>query len=118
MAAFGSRGVTYLNFDRDWRQGFSASLRRSDQGLLGDFAERPAALEGRLVRVRGWIELKPGPTIDLSSAGLIEIIEDGEAPAGAFDGASRRRARGRAGRSEPLGQAPGSRPDTDQIGIG
>jgi micrococcal nuclease len=97
------RGVTYLNFDRDWRQGFSVSLRRSDQGLLGAFADRPATLEGRLVQARGWIELKPSPTIDLSSAGLIEIIEDGGLPERALDGAPRRRRAGRAGRPE---QAP------------
>ena len=68
------RGVVYLNFDVDWRKGFSASLRRADRSLLGDFADRPKALSGQSVRVRGWIELKPGPTIDLSSAGLIEFI--------------------------------------------
>jgi micrococcal nuclease len=105
------RGVTYLNFDRDWRTGFSASLRRSDLGLLGGFAERPAALESRLVRVRGWVEEKPAPSIDLSSAGLFEIIDDGEAPAGALDGGPRRSSRGRASPSGPLEQAPEPRHD-------
>jgi micrococcal nuclease len=102
------RGVTYLNFDRDWRTGFSASLRRSDLGLLGDFAERPTALEGRLVRVRGWIEEKPAPSIDLSSGGLFEVVGDDVDTAndGSGDDPSRRRVRGRAGRAGPIEQGP------------
>jgi hypothetical protein len=98
------RGVIYLNFDADWRQGFSVSLRRADRNLLGEFAERPKALEGASVRVRGWIEQRPGPTIDLSSAGLIELENVG-AGVGAIDPA--RRARRRPGSFE----APEARPD-------
>ena len=41
------RGVIHLNFDRNWRQAFSASLRNADRGLLGVFAGDPKALEGR-----------------------------------------------------------------------
>jgi endonuclease YncB( thermonuclease family) len=70
------RGVIYLNFDRNWRQGFAISLRRDDRNLLGDYAGNPAGLEGRSVRVRGWIEHCSGPVIDLSSAGEIEVIAD------------------------------------------
>ena len=61
------RGVIHLNFDRNWRQAFSASLRSADRGLLGLFASDPKALEGRHVRVRGWIEQRrAAPVIDLS----------------------------------------------------
>ena len=70
-----TRGTIYLNFDRNWRRGFSVSLRRDDSGLLAAFASDPKALEGRSVRVRGWIEQRgSAPAIDLSSAGLIEIV--------------------------------------------
>ncbi len=68
------RGTIYLNFDRDWRQGFAVSLRREDGHLLGDYASNPKRLEGRNVRVRGWLEQRGGATIDLSSAGLIEVV--------------------------------------------
>jgi micrococcal nuclease len=70
------RGIIYLNFDADWRRAFSASLRRGDRGLLGPDAGEPKALEGKLVRVRGWIEQRHGPTIELSTAGLIEVLEE------------------------------------------
>jgi len=70
------RDTIYLNFDRNWRRGFSVSLRRDDGGLLGTSAGNPGSLEGRSVRVRGWIDQRDGaPIIDLSTGGLIEVIE-------------------------------------------
>ena len=70
-----TRGRIYLNFDRNWRRGFSVSLRRGDAGLLGSYAGNPKTLEGRSVRVRGWIGQRGGaPVIDLSADGAIEIL--------------------------------------------
>ena len=70
------RGVVHLNFDRNWRKAFSASLRGADRGLLGMFAGDPQALEGRHVRVRGWIDQhRAAPVIDLSAAGSIEVLD-------------------------------------------
>jgi len=76
-----ARGTIYLNFDRNWRQGFAVSLRRADRQLLGAHAGDLKGLEGRSVRVRGWIEQRGGPVIDLSSGGDIEVIGDAKAPA-------------------------------------
>ena len=51
----------------------------ADRALLGDSADNPKALEGKVVRVRGWIERRSGafdgPVIDLSAGGLIEVLE-------------------------------------------
>jgi len=58
------RGTIYLNFGANWRQAFAVSLRRGDRGLLGAHAGDPKTLQGRLARVRGWIEQRHGPTID------------------------------------------------------
>ena len=70
------RGVIYLNFDRNWRQAFSASLRQDDRAMLGDHAAKPKGLEGKTVRVRGWIEQRGGaPAMDISSAGHIELAD-------------------------------------------
>ena len=81
------RGMIYLNFDADWRRAFSAALRRSDRGLLGGSAGNPKELAGRLVRVRGWIEQRTGtatgPTIELSTAGQIEVLDDPDPAAAA-----------------------------------
>ena len=71
-----TRGSIYLNFHRNWRRGFSVSLRRDDVGLLGTYAGKPKTLEGRKVRVRGWIDRRgSAPVIDLSAGGAIEILE-------------------------------------------
>lgn len=69
------REAIYLNFDRNWRRGFSVALRRNESGLLGAYAGNPKALEGRGVRVRGWIEQRGGaPVIDASAGALIEVL--------------------------------------------
>jgi micrococcal nuclease len=69
------RSMIYLNFARDWRRGFSVSLRRRDRNLLGAYAGDPRQLEGKPVRVRGWIRQGRNLDIELSQAGDIEVIE-------------------------------------------
>jgi len=82
-----ARGTIYLNFGTD-RQEFSVSLRRGDRALLGLYANDPKALEDRYARVRGWIEQRSGPTINLSTAGMIEVLN---APSDPTAGIGRRR---------------------------
>jgi micrococcal nuclease len=81
------RGMIYLNFDADWRRAFSVSLRRGDRGLLGPNAGDPKVLGGRLVRIRGWLEQRTGsangPAIELSTAGLIEVVDERDSGAAA-----------------------------------
>lgn len=76
------RGALHLNFSRDRRTGFSASLRGDDLQLLGIYRDDPSQLAGRRVRMRGWIELRPAPAIDLSAAGLVEVLDEPGAGAG------------------------------------
>ena len=72
--------MIYLNFDADWRHAFSVALRRADRDLLGSSGSNPKALQGRHVRVRGWIEQRSGastaPAIELSTAGLLEVLDE------------------------------------------
>jgi endonuclease YncB( thermonuclease family) len=76
-----TRGTIYLNFDRNWRRGFSVSLRRDDSALLGDHGDRPRTLEQKRVRVRGWIDERNGaPALDLSAAGMLEVLGEPAAP--------------------------------------
>jgi endonuclease YncB( thermonuclease family) len=76
-------GNIYLNFARNWRRGFSVSLRRDDASRHGAFADNPRGLEGRSVRVRGWIEQRRGaPIIDMSAGGLIALLETPARPDG------------------------------------
>jgi endonuclease YncB( thermonuclease family) len=74
-----TRGTIYLNFDVNWRRGFSVSLRRDDSALLDTYASNPKGLEGRTVRVRGWIGQRgDAPVIDLSAGGLLEVMGGGD----------------------------------------
>ena len=76
-----TRSTVYLNFGGTGRRrGFSVSLKLADRDRLGAFAANPKGLEGSLVRVRGWIAQRSGePAIDLSAAGDLEGIANGEA---------------------------------------
>ncbi len=107
------RGTIYLDFGAD-RRAFSASLRRADRALLGSSADNPKALEGKIARVRGWIERRSGafagPAIDLSTAGLVEILEG---PAATQPGEARTPGRGSGGARRqyaPQGQQPETKP--------
>jgi micrococcal nuclease len=66
------RGQVFLNFGEEWREDFTANVRRRIQSSNLDFK----ALEGRRVRVRGWIERRAGPAIDVHHSSQIEIVED------------------------------------------
>lgn len=89
-------GVIYLNFAADWRKALSIALQRRDRPLLGDFARNPRDLEGKTVRVRGWIEQRGrGPLVDLSAAGNMTVV------AGQDDGAGPLRRGGQAGAVRP-----------------
>jgi endonuclease YncB( thermonuclease family) len=71
-----TRGSIYLNFAADRRRGFSVSLKAADRDRLGAYAAAPWGLERRQVRVRGWIERRRGPVIDLSAAGELEVMTE------------------------------------------
>lgn len=69
-------GRAYLNFGRDWRRDFTASapprlLRRNAEA-----AKFLRSLEGRTVRVRGWLERRNGPFIEIASVDDIEVLDE------------------------------------------
>ncbi|MGE3229535.1 MAG: thermonuclease family protein [Hyphomicrobium sp.] len=74
-----TRQTVFINFGADWRRDFTATL----PGRIAEKSEEEAgwllALEGKSVRVRGWIERRNGPLIALGSADEIEVLEEGEA---------------------------------------
>jgi micrococcal nuclease len=67
-----ARGQIILSFGERRRSGFSVTFRRTDQPLPG--GARPKDLNGRAVLVRGWIDLRAGPIIDIDAGGHIEQI--------------------------------------------
>lgn len=68
------RARTYLNFGRDFGRDFAATVpRRAWQALKRDHPEK-AALRGRTVRVRGILEVRRGPTIEIAAPDMIELL--------------------------------------------
>ncbi len=65
------RDFIYLNFGREGRWDFSVAIRRSDRETIGHFGGDAKHLQGRRVEVRGWIEQRSGPLLDISIAGQI-----------------------------------------------
>lgn len=68
-------GRVFLNFGLDWRTDFTAV---ADEDAVERFAEAGLdlrALEGAVVRVRGWLFALNGPTIALDHPAQLEIVD-------------------------------------------
>ena len=69
------RGRVFLNFERDWRRDFTISLRSKVARRFRAEGLDPLDLEGRLVRVRGWLKEENGPMIEASHLEQIELLD-------------------------------------------
>ena len=70
------RTHVYLEFGEDWRRDTTAVIARR---LLRETNGKERSLdhlEGRRVRVRGWIELRYGPSLDLAAFEAIEVLPE------------------------------------------
>jgi endonuclease YncB( thermonuclease family) len=66
--------TTYLNFGRSWTHGFAAIIPGRTRPALETAGILLKSLENRRIRVRGFVEARPGPRIDVLRAGQIEIL--------------------------------------------
>ena len=68
--------TTYLNFGRNWTRDFAVTIPRRalDNLVAGGFV--PKSLENKRIRVRGFVEARSGPRIEVVRAGQIELIRD------------------------------------------
>ncbi|WP_026987570.1 thermonuclease family protein [Fodinicurvata fenggangensis] len=69
------RGRGYINFGADWREDFTIYLNPE---RLAEFEEASGPLDrlqGRRLRVRGWLVSYNGPMIELSYPEQIEVLE-------------------------------------------
>lgn len=92
------RGTVYINFGEDFRQDFTVMIRQQARRGMPEAGLVPQELAGRRIRVRGWIERRGGPMIEVSHASAIEVLapEAAEAAAAAKAPPARRRSRARA----------------------
>ena len=69
------KGRGYLNFGDDWREDFTVSIAPRDRRRFEADGIAVGDYEGRLVRVRGWIESFNGPMIEATHPEQIEVLE-------------------------------------------
>lgn len=69
-----SGGRVFLNFGRYWKEDFTAVIDGRAQRLFADSGIDPLVLEGALVRVRGWVDDRDGPRIEITHPEQIEVL--------------------------------------------
>jgi endonuclease YncB( thermonuclease family) len=66
--------TTYLNFGRNWTRGFAVTISRRMIGAFEAAGTSVKSLENRRIRVRGWVEARGGPRIEVLRVGQIELL--------------------------------------------
>lgn len=77
-----SRGRVYLNFGTNWRQDFTARipLKRAKPSRLHHNKSTALPKKAERIRVRGWIELRGGPLMEIVHFGQIERLDRSDSP--------------------------------------
>jgi hypothetical protein len=66
---------TYLNFGTDYATDFTLAISARDRKLFDAMPWRLEDLIGRRLRIRGWLELRGGPLIEITYPEQIEVVE-------------------------------------------
>jgi micrococcal nuclease len=81
-----TKARTYINFGRDWRRDFTAGIEPRVLRANPEWAKTLAGLEGKRVEVRGFIQYRNGPYIDIEDPSQImpagEVLPGRSPPSG------------------------------------
>src|SRR3954447_15666180 len=66
--------TTYLNFGRNWTRDFAVTIPRRSLASFEAAGIAPKSLENRRIRVRGFIETRTGPRIEVVRVEQIELL--------------------------------------------
>lgn len=69
------RGRVFLNFGEDYRKDFTATVAPKDARTFSASGLDIKALEGRKLRLRGWLYERNGPAMDLTHPEQVEVLE-------------------------------------------
>ena len=69
-----SGGRVYLNFGRFWKEDFTAVIEAPALRLFAAAGIDPLVLDGALVRVRGWVDDRDGPRVEVTHPEQIEVL--------------------------------------------
>ncbi len=64
----------YLNFGRFWKEDFTVVIEAPALRLFERVGFDPLSLEGALVRIRGWVDERDGPRIEVTHPEQIEVL--------------------------------------------
>jgi len=67
-------GRVYLNFGRFWKEDFTAVIEAPALRLFAKAGIDPLLLENALVRIRGWVDDRDGPRIEVTHPEQIEVL--------------------------------------------
>lgn len=70
-----SGATIYMNFGRRWTRDFTVTLLKRQQRTFATAGLDVKQLEGRRIRVRGWIERRGGPIIEAAAPEQIELVD-------------------------------------------
>jgi hypothetical protein len=70
-----SGATIYLNFGRRWTQDFTVTIPKRLRREFAAAGIDPKQLEGRPVRIRGWVEQRSGPVVDVVVPEQIELTQ-------------------------------------------
>jgi micrococcal nuclease len=68
-------GALYLNFGPDWRTDFTVILGADDVKRFKALGVDPEGYEGKIVRVRGVLQMLNGPAIGVGNPKQIEVLQ-------------------------------------------
>jgi endonuclease YncB( thermonuclease family) len=70
------RGQGYLNFGADWRTDFTVAVpKRALATFRAAFGRKLEGLQGKRIRVRGWLRRFNGPMIEATHPEQIEVLD-------------------------------------------
>jgi micrococcal nuclease len=67
--------VFYINFSRDWKTDFTVAVPSDKRLAFSRQGVNLMGLNGKTIRVRGWVRNYNGPMIEISHPQQIEVIE-------------------------------------------
>jgi micrococcal nuclease len=70
-----SGGTIYVNFGRRWSEDFTATIPKRSERAFAAAGIEPKQLERRVIRVRGWVEERGGPWVEVTRPEQIEVVE-------------------------------------------
>jgi micrococcal nuclease len=68
-------GRAYLNFGADWRTDFTVAVDPDDMANFRRTGVNPTSYAGQTIRVRGWVQWRYGPEIEVPNPQGIEVIK-------------------------------------------